>query len=204
MQSLQLTKLYVSSDGQPYGASIAEAVRQDAPGHGLTIVSAASSADAVFYGSNSTAAATTAVDQYATASPSAKLFVPSALYEDSFAAGLSAGAQKNLFVSSPGFAPSALPASGQQFVTSFRSAYGHQPVPEAIFGYEAMSALMAVFKEAGKAAGTRATVVSDFRTLKDPGNSVVGPFSITGGDTSLASFIFASPKSGKLVPRSQG
>ena len=206
MQSLHLSKLYVSSDGQPYGASIADDVSKDAPGSGLTILPAASasSADAVFYGSNSTTAATTAVDKYAAASPSAKLFVPSALYDDSFAAGLSAGAQKNLFVSSPGFAPSALPAAGQQFVTSFRSTYGHQPVPEAIFGYEAMSALLAVLKEAGKEAGNRATVVSDFRTLKDPADSVVGPFSITGGDTSLASFIFASPKAGKLVPRSQG
>jgi branched-chain amino acid transport system substrate-binding protein len=204
MQSLHLTKLYVSSDGQPYGASIADEVRQDAPGHGLTVVSAASSADAVFYGGNSSAAATTALDQAAAASPGAKLFAPSALYEDSFAASLSAGAQKNLYVSSPGFASSALPAAGQQFVTSFRSAYGHQPVPEAIFGYEAMSALLAVLKEAGKAAGNRATVVSDFRTLMDPANSVVGPFSINGGDTSLASFIFASPESGKLVPRPQG
>jgi branched-chain amino acid transport system substrate-binding protein len=206
MQSLHLTKLYVSSDGQPYGASIADQVSKDAPGSGLTVLPAASasSADAVFYGGSSTAAATAAVDRYATASPSAKLFVPSALYEDSFAAGLSAGAQKNLIVSSPGFPPSALTAAGQQFVSSFRSTYGHQPVPEAIFGYEAMSALLAVFKEAGKEAGNRATVVSDFRTLKDPANSVVGAFSITGGDTSLASFIFASPKGGKLVPRSQG
>jgi branched-chain amino acid transport system substrate-binding protein len=206
MQSLHLTKLYVSSDGQPYGASIADEVSQDAPGSGLTVLPAASasSADAVFYGSNSTAAATAKLDQYAAASPGAKLFVPSALYEDSFAAGLSAGAQKNLFVSSPGFAPSALTPAGQQFVSSFRSAYGHQPVPEAIFGYEAMSALLASLHNAGKVAGNRAAVVNEFRALKDPANSVVGPFSISAGDTSLSSFIFASPQGGKLVPRSQG
>jgi branched-chain amino acid transport system substrate-binding protein len=204
MQSLHLTKLYVSSDGQPYGASIADEVRQDASGDGLTIVSAVVSADAVFYGGNSTAAATTALDQAASASPSAKLFAPSALYEDSFAAGLSTGAQRNLYVSSPGFAPSALTAAGQRFVTSFRSAYGHQPVPEAIFGYEAMSALLAALQDAGKEAGNRATVVSEFRALRDPANSVVGPFSISGGDTTLSSFVFASPKSGKLVPRPPG
>jgi branched-chain amino acid transport system substrate-binding protein len=206
MQSLHLTKLSVSSDGQPYGASIADEVTKDAPGSGLTILPAASaaSADAVFYGSNSTAAATVALDRAAAASPSAKLFVPSALYEDSFAAGLSAGAQKNLFVSSPGFASSALTAAGRQFVSSFRSAYGHQPVPEAIFGYEAMSALLAALHNAGKVAGNRAAVVTEFRALKDPANSVVGPFSITAGDTSLSSFVFASPQGGKLVPRSQG
>ena len=72
------------------------------------------------------AAATRAFDAAAAANPSAKLFVPSALYADTFAAGLSARRQQNLYVSSPGFAASDLPAAGQQFVTSFRSAYGHQ------------------------------------------------------------------------------
>ena len=55
-------------------------------------------------------------------------------------------------------------------------------MPQAIFGYEAMSAVLAVLKQAGTGAGSRATVVSDFRTLHDR-QSVLGTYSISSGDT---------------------
>lgn len=199
MQTLHLSKLYVASDGQPYGASIALEVRQDAPARGLTVVSSASAADAVFYGSDSPTAATAALGRAAAASPSAKLFVPSGLYTDSFASGLSAAAQRNLYVSSPGFSSSALTPAGKQFESAFKTAYGHAPVPEAIFGYEAMAAVLAVLKQAGAQAGNRATVVSDFRSLKDR-QSVLGTYSIQGGDPTLDSFIFARVRNGALAP----
>ena len=41
MKTLQLTKLYVSSDSSSYGKSVALEVRQDAPSSGLSIVSSA-------------------------------------------------------------------------------------------------------------------------------------------------------------------
>jgi branched-chain amino acid transport system substrate-binding protein len=199
MQALHLSKLYVTDDGQPYGASIALEVRQDAPAHGLTVVSSPSGADAVFYGGNSASAATAALDRAADASPSAKLFAPSALYDTTFAGGLSASAQHNLYVSSPGFTTTTLTPAGQQFESSFASAYGHSPAPQAIFGYEAMAAVLSVLKEAGGAAGNRGLVVSDFRSIKDR-NSVLGTYSIQNGDTTIAPFIFAQYRKGALAP----
>jgi ABC-type branched-subunit amino acid transport system substrate-binding protein len=202
MHSLGLTKLYIADDGGDYGASIAAAVRADAGKQGLSIVSSPSSADAYFYGGNTPALAAKALDQAASAG-SAKLFAPSALYDDSFVGGLSAAAQRNLYVSSPGFAPSDLTPSGQQFVTAFRNAYGHAPVPVAIFGYEAVSALMAVLKEAGTAAGSRATVVKDFQGLHNR-QSVLGTYSISSGDTSIDPFVFGHPRGGRLVATAKG
>jgi branched-chain amino acid transport system substrate-binding protein len=199
MQSLHLSKLYVTDDLQPYGASIAAEVRQDAPSHGLTVVSSAAGADAVFYGGNSAVAATSVLNAAATTSPSAKLFVPSALYDDSFAAGLSSAAQANLYVSSPGFTAGTLTPAGKQFVSTFTSAYGHAPAPQAIFGYEAMSAVLAVIKEAGGDAENRAVIVSDFRAIHDR-SSVLGTYSIVNGDTTIAPFIFAHVVGGALVP----
>ncbi len=199
MQSLHLSKLYVADDGQPYGASIAQEVRSDAPGHGLTVQSSPSGADAVFYGGNSVSAATAAVDRAADASPAAKLFVPSALYDSSFASGLSASAQRNLYASSPGFTSATLTPAGKQFEAAFATAFGHAPAPQAIFGYEAMAAVLAGLKEAGNAAGDRGAVVSDFRSLKDR-QSVLGTYSIVDGDTTIAPFIFARVRSGALVP----
>jgi branched-chain amino acid transport system substrate-binding protein len=199
MQSLHLSKLYVDHDQQAYGEAIAQAVRADAPGHGLTVQSSPSGADAVFYGGNSVSAATAAVDRAAAASPQAKLFVPSALYDNAFVTGLSAAAQPNLYVSSPGFTRATLTPAGKQFETSFALTYGHAPAPQAIFGYEAMASVLAVLKEAGNAANNRATVVADYHAIKDR-QSVLGTYSIVNGDTTIAPFIFARFKSGTLTP----
>ncbi|MFZ0043510.1 MAG: hypothetical protein WAK93_19530, partial [Solirubrobacteraceae bacterium] len=200
MHALKLSKLYVSDDGTPYGASTALEVRQDAPSQGLTIVSSPQTADAVFYGGLPGTDAAHALDQAASTSPSARLFAPSALYDQAFVAGLTPAAQRNLYVSSPGFTTKELSPAGQQFVTKFTSTFGRAPVPQAIFGYEAMSAVLAVLDQAGANAGDRSDVVSDFRTLKNR-QSVLGTYSIVGGDTNIAPFIFARPQGGRLVAR---
>ncbi|HEY1565759.1 MAG TPA: hypothetical protein VGF68_02030 [Solirubrobacteraceae bacterium] len=198
MHSLGLSKLYVADDGTSYGATLAGEVRADATKQSMSVVSSAANADAVFYGGNTAARAARALDQAATAAASAKLFAPSALYDAAFVSALSAGAQKNLYVSSPGFTAATLTPAGRHFVTAFRSAYGHAPVPQAIFGYEAMSAVLAVLKQAGIGAGTRSTVVTDFRTLHDR-QSVLGTYSLSSGDTNLAPFVFGRARGGALV-----
>ncbi|MGH2877551.1 MAG: ABC transporter substrate-binding protein, partial [Solirubrobacteraceae bacterium] len=177
---------------------IAHEVRQDAPSRGLSVVDGASGADAVFYGGSPGEAATRALNAAASAAPSAKLFVPSALYSDSFVSGLGSAAQASLYVSTPGFASGSLPAAGQQFVSAFRSRYGHDPAPEAIFGYEAMSAVLAVLRQAGAHANDRSTVVSDFESLKNR-SSVLGTYSIKDGDTTISSFLFARAHGGHLA-----
>jgi branched-chain amino acid transport system substrate-binding protein len=199
MHSQGATKLYIADDGTPYGVTIAAEVRAAAAKQGLSVAVGAASADAVFYGGNTAAAATKALDQAAAASGTAKLFAPSALYDNAFVAGLSAAAQKNLHVSAPGFTSSTLSPAGQQFVTAFRSTYHHAPVPQAIFGYEAMSAVLAVLRQAGVGAGSRSVVVNDFRTLHGR-QSALGTYSISSGDTSLAPFVFGRPRGGQLVP----
>jgi ABC-type branched-subunit amino acid transport system substrate-binding protein len=198
MHSLGLSKLYVADDGTSYGATLSGEVRADATKQSMSVVSSAANADAVFYGGITAARAARALDQAATAAASAKLFAPSALYDAAFVSALSAGAQKNLYVSSPGFTAATLTPAGRHFVTAFRSAYGHAPVPQAIFGYEAMSAVLAVLKQAGIGAGTRSTVVTDFRTLHDR-QSVLGTYSLSSGDTNLAPFVFGRARGGTLV-----
>jgi ABC-type branched-subunit amino acid transport system substrate-binding protein len=201
MHSLGLTKLFVASDGSDYGASIALEIRDDAAAGGLSVVASATGADAIFYGAAAGQTATRALDQFATADPSARLFAPSGVYDDSFVAGLSPAAQRNLYVSSPGFMPDGLSALGRQFESDFKAAYGHAPAPEAVFGYEAVSALVSVLDGLGSQAASRADVVSAYRSLRDR-RSVLGEYSIVGGDTTIAPFIVARPQGGRLVPRS--
>ena len=157
----------------------------------------------MFYAGAPDQAATKAIDAAAAASPTAKLFVPSAFYDDAWVAGLSAAAQKQLYVSSPGFMPGSYQGTGAAFVSAFRQAYGHQPQPQAVFGYAAMQALLAGLKQAGANADSRADVTSDVLGLKNQ-SSALGTYSLDGGDTNIAPFIFARPVAGKLVPRGAG
>ncbi len=140
-------------------------------------------------------------DQVASADPSAKLFAPSALADGAFASAFGVSSKLNLYVSEPGFLQKDLSTSAkQQFLAPFESAYGHAPQPQAIFGYEAMSALLAVLREAGSGANNRSTVVRDFFDIKDRA-SVLGTYSMNpNGDTNIAPFVISRLQRGQLVP----
>jgi branched-chain amino acid transport system substrate-binding protein len=198
MQALGVTKLYVADDGSPYGAAIANALRHDAGGT-ITVVGGQADADGVFYGSASPGAAARFFERAVASNPSVKLFGPSALSDPGFAAGLPT-AVRNLYISAPGFLNADLTPGGSTFVSQFMTAYHRAPLPQAIFGYEAMSALLAVLREAGAQANNRSTVVHDFLSIKNR-QSALGTYSMNSdGDTSIAPFVFSRLQRGKLVP----
>ena len=200
MQALGVTKLYVSDDGSPYGATIANAVKHDLSGS-ISAVASLSAADGAFYGTSSPAGAERFFARGASSNPSLKLFAPSALDDPTLAPQLSGAG--NLYISAPGFLKQNLTPAGTTFASQFTTAYGHAPVPQAIFGYEAMSAVLAVLREAGSQANNRATVVHDFLAIKNR-QSVLGTYSISStGDTSIAPFVFSRVRQGKLVPFAQ-
>jgi branched-chain amino acid transport system substrate-binding protein len=204
MRSEGVSRLYVADDGSQYGAAVATEVARDAKTAGITVVSGAAAADGAFYGGSivsptARTVATRALDAVASRNPSAKLFIPSGLYSDSFVAGLAPAAQQRLIASSPGFLPRDLPAAGRTFVSDFKSSFGHTPTLQAVFGYEAMSALLAALDEAGSRANNRATVVSDFRSLTRD-SSAIGSYKVVGGDPTIAPLVFARVKDGALVP----
>ena len=126
-----------------------------------------------------------------------------AFYDDTWVKTLSAAAQHRLFVSSPGFLPGHYAGTGAAFVAAFRRAYGHQPQPQAVFGFAAMQALLAALKQAGTNANSRTDVIRDMLDLENQ-TSAVGTYSLHQGATNIAPFIFARPVAGSLVPRSAG
>ena len=110
----------------------------------------------------------------------------------------------NLYVSAPGFLTQNLTPDGSTFVSQFMSAYGGAaPVPQAIFGYEAMLAVVHVLQQAGAQANNRSTVVHDFLAIRNR-QSALGTYSINStGDTSIAPFVFSRLQQDKLVPFAQ-
>jgi ABC-type branched-subunit amino acid transport system substrate-binding protein len=204
MQAAHASTVAVSGEPTDYGRTLAYQVSQAARAAGLSIASSAAQAQAYFYGAstsspNARAGAIAAFDRAAASNPSAKLFAPSGLYDPAFVSGLNAAARSRLLVSVPGFLTRSLSAAGKSFVRDFAARFGHAPAPQAIFGYEAVSALLADLSQAGSAANQRATVVSDFRSLHRS-DSVLGPYSISGGDPSIAPLLLAHVRAGQLVP----
>lgn len=200
MQAQHVSKLYVSSDGSQYGRALAQAVRTDAPASSITVASSSSGADAIFYAAASADAAVRVFNSAASSNQAVKLFGPSALDGPALAAGLSPAA-RHVYISSPGFMTKDLTTTAKsEFLKPFQDTYHRVPSPQAIFGYEAMSAILSVLKKAGASATNRATVVQDFFAIKNR-DSVLGTYSINAnGDTSLAPFVFSRPVNGKLVP----
>lgn len=208
MRSLGIHKVYVAHDGSPYGRAIAQAVKQDASGSITAVQGPASAsrvgsegADAVFFGGSSMSAARSLFDAVASNNPHTKLLAPSALYAQTFVQGLSPTARRRLYVSSPGFLRRDLPATAKKdFLAPFVAAYHRQPSPQAIFGYEAVSAVLAALHKAGSSANERSTVVRDFMNLHRP-TSVLGSYSIDryGGPT-IAPFVFARVRGTALQP----
>jgi ABC-type branched-subunit amino acid transport system substrate-binding protein len=202
MSALGVKRLYVTDDGSDYGKAIAQAVRGGASGAGLTVASAASGADGAFVGAADPSFAARTFASLAGSNPSLKLFGPSAVDTPALVSGLaSAPGNLNLYVSSPGFLTGELNPDAQKFVADFRAAYGHPPAPSAIFGYEAMAAVLDVLHGAGSAANNRATVVKDFFGIRNR-SSVLGTYSIAPatGDTNLGAFVFSRLSRHTLVP----
>jgi ABC-type branched-subunit amino acid transport system substrate-binding protein len=211
MAALKVQKLYVTDDGSHYGRALAAAVKADAVAGHLTVTAdtpsaakfSASGADALFFASALPSVAQSLFTTVAAGRPGVKLFAPSSLADPKFAATLGGG-KLNLYVSSPGFTLRALPAAARDFLRAFEATYHRAALPQAIFGYEAMAAVIDVLKQAGASANDRSTVVKGFFAIKDRASSVLGPYSINAnGDTSLSSFVFERLRAGKLVPFAQ-
>ena len=192
MMALGVKRLYVPGDGSEYGQTIGQAVTADAS-PSIVVAESPTGADAVFYGTN-------VFEGLRAYWNEAKLFVPSALADESFVSQLSPAAQRNLIVSSPGFLLPRLNPAGKKFLSDFRRTYGHTPQGQAIFGYAAMNSVIDVLAQAGSAANNRGAVVRRFMALSNL-PSAVGQLSINGkGDTNVTAIVFSRIKAGKLVP----
>jgi branched-chain amino acid transport system substrate-binding protein len=191
MKKLGVGSLYVTDDGSDYGKAIAAAVRHDAGAASITLAATAAGAGAEFDGWDGTGRPP------AGPSGTAKLFLPSAAALAGELSGLSAPG--GLYVSVPSPAAGAA-AQVSSFDKRFQAEYGHAPAPEAVFGYEAMAAVLSALQQAGGAVKDRATIVRDFHRIRDR-SSVLGTYSVNAdGDSSLASFRFLRLKGGSLVP----
>jgi branched-chain amino acid transport system substrate-binding protein len=217
MKDQGITKLYVLDDKEVYGKGIGDAVAADAKKAGIQVVGdegidpkaanyrslaqkmKAAGADGFFFGGIT---ANNAVqlwgDVFAT-NPTIKGFGPDGVAETAFSSKIPASTMKNTFITNPTLPPQLYPPAAQKFFTNFKTTYGHDPEPYAIYGYSAMNAALASIKNAGDKGNCRENVIKGFFAIKNQ-PSALGNYSIDAdGDTTITDYGGNLVKNGKLT-----
>ena len=159
-------KLYVLNDKEVYGKGVADLVAADAKTAGLTVLGndgidpkAANyrpiagkikslGADCFFYGGITQNNGVQLWKDVFAANPSIKLFGPDGVAESAFSEKIGKS-EANTFITNPTLDPKLYPAGAQKFFAAFKSKFGKDPEPYAIYGYEAMKVALLAIQNAG-------------------------------------------------------
>lgn len=144
-------------------------------------------------------------DQIARALPRAPIIAGSGLADSSYtnpaAGGVPRAAAARVLIISPTLDPAAYPASGQAFLAAYASRFG-PPEPPAIFGYEAMSLMLAGISEAtdhGRKAAVRSKVAQAILSMRHR-SSDLGTYGIDrNGDSTLRRYAVYRIARGRLA-----
>lgn len=157
--------------------------------------------DAVFYAGASHEGIVRLWQDLAFADPDLKLFAPAALVDAPFIAAIGPAAVST-YVTRPVLGLRDYPPQARRFARQFEQQYGTAPLPEALYGYELMNAVLGAIKAAAVESGDepldRADVVREFRkTRRD--DTVLGSYEILrSGDISLRLFGAYRVRDGEL------
>jgi len=206
MKALGVRRVYLLGDYDVFDADIAAILAREAPAAGIAITGqaqldmtalgtqpadyanaaklATTGGDAVLFGGTPGPAAQALWQALHAAAPHVKLFAASSLATPAFVAAAGpAGSQT--YVTSPVLELNRYPPAAQKILRDYRAAFHVAGTAYSLYGYEAMSAILASIRLAGPLGSDRATVVSKFFALKGR-DSVLGRYSITPtGETTL-------------------
>jgi branched-chain amino acid transport system substrate-binding protein len=120
----------------------------------------------------------------ARAAPKVRLFLPSALCDDAFVARLGPAAPRTV-CTAPWLALSSYTPEARQVAARYRDRYGAPMPPQALYGYEALSAVLAAIRRAGDKGNDRGEVIDEMLATRDR-KSVLGTYSIRNtGDITI-------------------
>jgi branched-chain amino acid transport system substrate-binding protein len=211
------TKLYVLNDKEVYGKGIADQVAGIAKTQGMTVLGndgidtkaanfrtlatkiKSSGADCMFFGGITQNKGVQVFSDVHAANPTMKLFGPDGVAETPFTTKISTAVQKQTYVTNPTLDPKLYPPAAQDFFKTYKSKFGADAEPYAIYGYEAMKVALLAIQNAGDKGNDRQAVIDAFFKIKDR-DSVLGKYSIDeNGDTTLSDYGSDRVKGGKLV-----
>lgn len=145
------------------------------------------------------------VEQLSGALPHARIFASAGLAESTFTnpalGGIPNHLDQRILITVASLGASAYPPSGRLFLARYAARYG-RPEPDAIYGYEAMSLMLAAIARAthgGRDTPRRSTVAAQLLLTRDR-QSVLGAYSIDrNGDTTIRRYGVWKIVRGRLV-----
>ncbi len=217
MRVLHLPSVYVIDDLDPFNAPLASIFAEDAKRAGIAVLGEdqiettagtefsgevhkvlESGARAVFFSGNPDSGAIALWQQLHAAAPHLRLLGPSSLAEPSFAAQIGSAAA-HTYLTSPLLALSLYPSPARGVLAEYRRRFHHTAGPYALYGYEAMSAVLLAIHRAGRHGNDRETVIHKFFGIKDRA-SVLGRYSVLpNGDTTFSRYAVDRVHGGRLV-----
>jgi branched-chain amino acid transport system substrate-binding protein len=217
LRKLGARRLYVLADQDPFDAPLAQIVAGDAqragieiggedtvtiaPGANLTgevAKVAQSGAQAVFISATATSEAAQLARQLHAADPHLLLLASSTMLNSVFTSALGA-AESTTFLGSPVLGAHLYPPSAQPVLAQYARRFSAIPEPYVLYGYEAMSVVLASIRAAGDRGDDRNSVIDSFFATHDR-DSVLGRYSIEpNGETSLSTYAIDRVAQGKPV-----
>jgi branched-chain amino acid transport system substrate-binding protein len=206
MVQLGVHSVYVLSDQDPFEIPLAQIVAGDAERAGITVAGndalpvtgnsifkgqvekvSKSASDAVFFAGGPTAGTVALWRQLHAADPHLLLLGSSSMASEPFTSRIGAAASST-YLTTPILAPGLYPPSAQRVLRDYQAAFGVKAEPYALYGYEAMSAVLDSIRRAGSEGNDREAVIHQFFAIRNR-DSVLGRYSIEAdGETTLSPY----------------
>jgi branched-chain amino acid transport system substrate-binding protein len=206
MRSLRVHSVYVIDDQNPFEMPLAQIVASDAvrsgiavAGHDSVAVSAGTvfagevekiirtGAQAVFFAGGAGPGSVALWRALYAANPHLVLLGSSSLASEAFTSPLGPAAAST-YLTAPVLDARAYPQAAARVLGEYRRHFGGEGGPYALYGYEAMSVVLAAIRGAGSRGNDRLAVIAGFFATRNRA-SVLGTYSIKpNGETTLARY----------------
>jgi branched-chain amino acid transport system substrate-binding protein len=217
MRSLGVHRVYILDDQDAFEIPLAEILAADAEHAGISVAAhdsvvatpgasfageiekiLESRAQAVFFAGGTGPGAVALWNELHGAAPHLLLLGSSTMVNETFASQI-ASAGTVTYLTTPVLPPNLYPAAAQRVFADYRRAFGFQPDAYALYGYEAMSSVLAAIRSAGAGGNNRQAVIRQYFLNTHP-DSVLGPYSIEAdGESTLHRYGVDRVSGGRLV-----
>jgi len=206
LRRLGVRKLYVIVDQDPFDTPLSEIVERDAEQAGIKVVGddtiaiapgstftgevakvTESGAQAVFVSATATGEAAELFRELHSAAPQLSLIAAATMLNNVFTAHLGS-AESATFVGSPVLPARMYPPPARRVLAEYARRFAGAGEPYALYGYEAMSVVLAAIHAAGSRGDDRQAVIEEFFATHDR-SSVLGVYSMRpSGETTLSDY----------------
>jgi branched-chain amino acid transport system substrate-binding protein len=217
MRSLNVRKLYVLDDQDPFEEPLANIVADYAERAGIVVVArdsismvagavftgevekiAESHAQAVFLAGGEGAGEAALWRDLHSAEPSLLLLGSSGMAGEAFTAQIGA-AEANTYLTTPVLPSRLYPPSAQRVLGDYRATFGVEGGAYALYGYEAMTVVLDAIRSSGARGDDRQTVIDHVFDTRGR-NSVLGRYSVEpDGETTLPQYAIDRVTGGRPV-----